>query len=263
MSRTKVLICSLYLLACLGAASASAADEIVTDRPDVSESSEVVGAGRFQIETSVASQQRDVGGLRQRVASTPTLLRWGVAKDWELRLESDGAMRLSQAGVAGHSTGAADISLGVKWHSQDADDDDGVPSVAWLLHADLPTGSAAFKGPGLRPSLRMVAEWELPGEWELGVMPGVFSARDDDGQRYLGGILALTLGRRFSPQWRGYVEVAAEQLAATRHGGNDISADAGLAWLLTPDLQLDASIAHGLTRLAAAKAWSLGLSLRF
>jgi hypothetical protein len=246
-----------------GLAPAWGAGEIVTDRPDVSESSEVVGAGRFQVETSVAFVRQDQGAAGQHRRTTPTLLRLGVAKDWELRLESDGLVRQTVDGMPGHTSGAADASLGIKWHAQDGDEDDSIPSIAWLLHADLPTGAVPFKGQGVRPSLRMVAEWEWPQGWSVGVMPGLFSARDDAGDHYIGGILAVTLGKEFSPHWRGYVEWAAEQVAGGRHGGNDISADAGVVWLLTPDLQLDASCARGLTRQAPRSVWALGLSIRF
>ena len=63
-----------------------------------------------------------------------------------------------------------------------------------LLHADLDSGSAAFRGTGhcgLAPGL----EWELAGDWSLGAMPGVFVDRNDDDRHYVGGIAAVTLGR--------------------------------------------------------------------
>jgi hypothetical protein len=62
----------------LGAALAGqvkAEDDIVTDRPDVSESSEVVGKGLLQVETSVVSLRDDLAGTRLHVLNTPTLLR--------------------------------------------------------------------------------------------------------------------------------------------------------------------------------------------
>ena len=53
------------------------------------------------------------------------------------------------------------------------------PTMAALVHADLPTGSDAFRGSGTRPSLRVVAEWAL-GDWGIGVMPGILYDRNGD-----------------------------------------------------------------------------------
>ena len=62
-------------------------DQIVTDRPDFVESSNVVGAGRFQIETSFALDRNKANGIKERTYSTPTLLRFGINDTIEARLE--------------------------------------------------------------------------------------------------------------------------------------------------------------------------------
>lgn len=255
------------LLALLGAAlvgPAMAGEEIITDRPDVSESSEVVGKGHYQVETSLVSQRDDVAGTRLHVVNTPTLLRIGIAEKFELRVETDGYTRLRADGAAPRrASGMADTALGIKWHMQDGDDDDFVPSVAWLLHADFATGARAFRGQGLRPSLRMVAEWELPQGWSVGAMPGVFSEKSESGERYTAGLLALVLGKEFNQQWRGFVEFSADQIASARHGGNVNSWDAGVAYLVNKDVQLDFSISRGISQSAADASWAVGLSARY
>jgi hypothetical protein len=252
------------LLAAVLVGPASAKDELVTDRPDVSESSEVVGKGRYQIETSVVSARDDAAGTRVRTLNTPTLLRIGIAEQFELRVESDGYTRLRADGAAPvRASGMADTALGIKWHMQDGDDDDWVPSVAWLLHADFATGARTFRGQGVRPSLRMVAEWELPQGWSVGAMPGVFGDRNEAGQRYTAGLLALVLGKDFTEQWRGFVELSADQLAPARHGGNVTSWDAGVAYVLNKDVQLDFSISRGISKSAVDSNWGVGLSVRY
>jgi hypothetical protein len=254
----------ILALAALGATSAHADDELVTDRPDVSESSEVVGPGRVQIETSVQSLSDRSAGGRARLTNTPTLLRVGVSEQLELRVETDGYSRLqADAAPPLRASGMADTSLGLKWHMQDGDEDDFVPSVAWLFDAEFASGAREFRGQGIRPTLRVVAEWELPNGWSVGAMPGVFSDSDEAGGRYTGGLLALVLGKEFTPRFRGFVEFAAEQLAASRHGGNVTSLDAGVAWVLTKDLQLDFSMSRGLSRTATDSTWAIGLSVRY
>ncbi|HAV36479.1 MAG TPA: transporter, partial [Massilia sp.] len=41
------------------------------------------------------------------------------------------------------------------------------------LDATLPTGSRALRGEGVRPSLRVVGSWDMPGDMQLSVMPGL------------------------------------------------------------------------------------------
>lgn len=258
----RALAAALFLCLAGGAAHADdGAGAIVTDRPDVSESSEVVGAGRFQIETSLEWARDGAGAAAVRERSFPTLLRIGLSKAWELRIETE--LQVRQRSALGSRSGTPDTAVGLKWHVQDGDDDDFVPSVAALLHADLPSGSAGFKGSGVRPSLRVVGEWELPGGWSVGAMPGIASLSDDNGQRYTAGSLAVTLGKEFNADWRGFVEWSLDQWASRRHGGTLHSADAGVAWLWSPNVQLDASVTRGISRGATDWRWGLGLSLRY
>jgi hypothetical protein len=153
------------------------AEGMVTDRPDFVEASEVVGPHRVQIEAGLDFDREDAAGVRKRGRSTPMLLRIGLGDRFELRVETDGALRQEQrdpaTGLRTRETGIADTALGVKWHRQDGDEGTGRPSTAWLLHVELPTGDREFRGPGWRPSLRYVAEWDLPDDVSIGVMPGV------------------------------------------------------------------------------------------
>lgn len=262
----KPLTAAAALLCCL--APAHAGDGISTDRPDFVESSQVVGKGRFQLETGLARERSDdAAGNRLRVDSTPTLLRLGVSETLELRIETDGHLRSrSEAPAASRVTrerGFADTSLGVKWHMQDGDEAAGRPAVAWLLHVDVDTGSAAFRGSGLRPSLRVVGEWELDGAMSVGAMGGVAVDRDPDSGRFAAGILAVTVGKSWTDRFRTFVELAGRQLAPSRHGGSVVSVDAGAAYLLSPTVQVDAVVSRGITHTSPDWEFGAGLSIRF
>lgn len=264
MVRTRVLLVLAAL--CAGAAPAQAAEEpIATDRPDFVESSDVVGKGRFQIETSVAYEKDEHDGVSDLLRSTPTLLRIGVSEDIELRFETDGALRLvsQEAGVTTRERGYADLAIGAKWHVQDGDEATGKPGIAWLLHIDADSGSSAFRGQGWRPSLRMVAEWDLPKGYALGVMPGVFAERDELGGHYVGGIFAVVVGKSFSDKARGFIEFSGQQFAAQRHGGQVLTADTGVAYLLTNSVQIDTAVSWGLNKNTPDFGWTVGLSARF
>jgi hypothetical protein len=254
----------LFGIAAVQAPAFAGDDAIVTDRPDFVESSNVVGKGRFQIETSVAVDRSNNALLRERTVSTPTLLRYGIGDTLELRLETDGrSVSRSQAmphGEVEREAGYADAALGVKWHVADAQGSR--PSLGLLLHADLPSGSRALRGHGVRPSLRVAAEWELPDDFSLGVMPGLARDTDDAGRHYVHGIFGIVLGKELTQSVRGFVEIAAPHVARAVHGGTQATFDVGAAWLLSDSLQLDSMLSRGLNRRTSDLSWTVGLSFK-
>jgi hypothetical protein len=135
--------------------------------------------------------------------------------------------------------------------------------MAWLVHLDGDTGSAPIRGQGWRPSLRFVAEWDLPNDLSVGVMPGVAASTNAAGKRFASGILAVTLGKAWTPAWRSYVELAGQQLASSANGGSVVTFDTGITYLVDDALQLDLSLARGLTHESPRFAWGLGASVRF
>jgi hypothetical protein len=261
---TQITRCAAALAASLLAAlsPAQAADDtIATDRPDFVESSNVVGKDRFQVETSLLLERDRSAAGRDRMFATPTLLRYGIGETFELRFETDGRLDASSTigSTRSSASGYGDASLGVKWHALDAAG--ALPSLGVLLHADLDSGSRAFRGQGVRPSLRVVGEWELPNDMSLGVMPGVGIDRDDTG-RYRHGILGVVVGKEISPRLRGFVEVAMPHIARSAHGGTQATLDIGGAYLLSDTVQLDAMFAHGLNSRTPDAAFTLGLSFK-
>ena len=258
-------VLSVLAAACI--APAHAADTISTDRPDFVESSDVVGRGHVQFEAGFTLERHEADGLKTRQRSTPMLLRLGFGDDVEFRVESDGFMRLRTTDLASGQSqterGVADTSLGVKWRTQEGDDKTGAPGTAWLFHVDIDSGSRAFRGQGLRPSLRYVAEWELPRDFSIGVMPGLVADKAEDGRRFTSGIFAVTLGKAWSPAWHSFVEIAGQQLARQRDGGKVVTFDIGGAWTVNDSLQVDIAASRGLTREAPDWQWGGGVSVRF
>jgi hypothetical protein len=256
-----VRLSSLLFAAACGlplAASAGDDDTISSDRPDFVESSQVVGKGRLQLETSLQWERDRAGGVTARTLTTPTLLRIGLGETTELRFETDG--RTIEHAGGGTTAGYADTSVGIKWHT--ADQNGAAPSLGWLLHADLPSGSSALRGSGVRPSLRVAAEWELANGFGVGIMPGVGTDNDERGARRGYGILAATVGHDITERLHGFVELAAPRIARANRGGTQAVFDAGVTWLVTNDLQLDASVSRGLNGRTPDLGVGLGLSVR-
>jgi hypothetical protein len=239
-------------------------EPINADRPDFVESSEVVGKGRFQVETSFLVERERSAEERQRTWSMPTMLRFGLNDAFELRIESDGRTvqhtRDKESGERSTLAGYADTSVGFLWHAQDGE---GMrPSVGVIVDAELPSGSRGLRGVGVRPSLRVVGEWELPGEMELGVMPGIAVERQEDTGRYTYGLFGVVLEKEFNRRLRGFAEVAMPQIASSRHGGTQASAGIGAAYLLSNDCQIDTMFSRGLNHRTPYASWTVGLSFR-
>jgi hypothetical protein len=223
-----------FLICALAATSGSvhALEVIDTDGPDFVESSEVVAPGHFQVEVDFTSASDSRASPGPATLSTPTLLKYGIARNLEIRLAPGGYM--VQNGVSGWG----DTALGVKWHAQDRDTAQSAPAVSWILHVEAPSGVQPFRGHALRPSLRSVITWELPHDLALGLMPGIKSDTGDDGHRYTSLIFGAVLNKRLGEVTRVFVELAAPQVASSSDGGVVASWDVGAACLLSADLQL-------------------------
>jgi len=252
------ILCSVFA-ACLP--TPASADPISTDRPDFVESSLTVGTGTFQIETSVAMERRDGVDDRPQTLATPTLLRLGFSENWEARLETDGLLLQRSDASTPQADGIGDIALGVKYHVPSPGPADA--SLAVLFHVDLPSGSRAFRASGVGTSLRGVAEWELPHDCSLGLMPGLALNEDDAGNRYVSGIFGITVAHAWTPQFRSFVELASEELGSAGHGDTQFSFDTGLVWLINDNLQLDTAAYAGLNRSTPDITLAIGLSARW
>ena len=94
-------------------------------------------------------------------------------------------------------------------------------------------------------------------------MAGVFVDRNDADQRYTAALASASLSIPLGENLHGFAEIAGQQLASSRNGGNVVTAGTGLAWQLTNDAQLDAAVFRGLNHNTPDWAWTVGLSLRF
>ena len=246
--RVAALSCTCAALALPGAVRAG----------PVAEASDVVGRGRAEFELG-RSTESDRG---TRTGSTPLQLKLGVLDALELRLASEGAITVHDQGAT--ERGFADASLGFKWRLREAGDGGPMPGLAVLASVDADTGSAAFRGQGWRPSLRLYADWQLPGDLLLAVAPGVAWDRDDSGRRFAAGSVALAMtAMDVVPGWHGFVELAADRLASKRYGGRLVTFGFGVVWEVNDLLQLELQTARGRNDRTPARQSTLMAVLRF
>jgi hypothetical protein len=249
----------------LGAAQAAEQGQLSTDRPDFLSAPDVVGKGRFQVELGAQVERDDSRGIRTRTVTTPTLLRFGVADTLELRLETEGHVRqretLLATQVTDHERGWADTTLGIKWNSQKGTA--GAPSIGWILEAELPSGSRAFRGRGIRPAVIGLAQLDLRGDMQISGNAGVKYDSDENGDRFTAALLGGGVRKTLTERFKVMGEVVAQQIARKKHGGNIVIADVAVAYLLTPSVQLDALIGRGLTSDSPKYVFTTGVSARF
>ena len=142
------------------------AGELVTDRPDQTESSVLVAPGYVQIETGVAFT--DEGRESRGYEVMGTLIRAGLTKRLELRLGFGGWVReLEEPG----NSGLADTELGLKlylWEERGLR-----PEAALLGHVSLPSGEEGHSTERPDPSFRLAFSHTLSERVGLGYNIGV------------------------------------------------------------------------------------------
>jgi len=230
---------------------------IAPDQPGYAFSSQTVGAGRFEFETSL---ERDVDGGDYRAWLAPTLLRYGLTDNLEARLASS-TYTLYDGQFGTHAAGWNDVNLGVKYHLPSSGQN-GAPSIGFLLNAAVPSGSHVFRGSGVRPALAMSAEWSLPQNYSLALAPGLVYDNAGNG-RYVGGLFAVALGKDIGQAAHVFVELAAPRIAPRSDGGTSYSFDVGYTYRLAPNTQVDVGANFGLNKQTPDVQMAFGFSQRW
>lgn len=220
----------LFLLA--SPAFAQDADLINPDRPGIADGSAVVGPGIFQLE---AGLERDHGSDGRSIA-TPLLLRYGLSKAFEMRVEGNGYIHANGA------NGFAPVSIGMKYHFNDA------PSLGVIARIFVPSGTGAQRSHETSADVRLAADINIGEKWSLNPNIGVASQDDGDG-RFTSGLAAFTVQYNISDHANVFVD-GAVQSPEQRGGSSSLIVDAGGALIVGRNTQLDASVgwgAHGTT----------------
>jgi hypothetical protein len=236
--------------------SAAAADQcpqkdgpIVTDRPDVTNSSIVVPQGSFQSENGINFSQRDgdheFDGANSR-------LRWGIAPCLEVLVD----LPTYFAPVSGQlSSGFTNVMPAIKWQISPVP---GKIDLSATLGAGLPTGTKAIAGPGVQPYVQFPWSWELGGGWGISGMFTNFIVPADPTNK-LTTETTFVLEREFAERAFLFTEyVGCYRL----HGGPCYLLNSGGGYRITPTRQIDFHIGIGLNDNAPAYIFGIGYSFR-
>jgi len=230
--------------------------DLVTDRPDFTESSVVVGKGFWQLETG-AAYVGDADGARA-FAAPQALLRLGLTNRFELRLGASGFLAERPTIGAEQTVGGSDFEVGAKLTLLD-EDRHGV-ALALIPIVSLPVGSEAFSSGGVDPTLKITWARELPNGFGLSGNVNVMS-QSEEHMHLTREAWSVSVGHDLVLGWGGYAEV---------YGFSSLERDGKAAWTFNggltrgigSDRQFDVTVGRGLT--VAAPDWfvSAGFSLR-
>ena len=212
-----------------------AADDLINaDRPGIADSSVVVNPGTLQAELGL---ERDV---HPDLITTPLLLRYGLTKEFELRFETSG-----WAHIDGHD-GLMPMSIGAKYHFFDK------PSLALIGRIFPPSGSGIFRSHETAADLRLAVDKDLNEQWSVEGNAGIAHG---DGNNV--ATAAATLQYNLSPKVNVFIDGGATSSPSS------LILDAGAAWIVGNDLQLDVSVGWGAHGDAPDRFVAAGIARRF
>lgn len=221
-------------------------DLINPDRPGIADGSKVIAQGQFQLETGLQYERHDVDFV-----FVPALVRVGALKRLEFRAEGNTLTH------ANGQTGFAPISLGAKVALVQSDDG---PTLGVIVRGFLASGTSQFKDKHFTSDIRVAAD--IPLGQKCSLNPNAGAARyEDNGQIYTAGIFAMTVGFQPSDRLNPFIDIAYQSST----GAGTVAAvtlDAGIAWIIGDDIQLDVSVGQGLNGDAARPFVAGGFSIR-
>ena len=242
-------------------------DLINPDRPGIADGSAVIGPRRFQIETAYQNEFRKDAGNTERRIFVPTLLRFGVSSQWEARIESNTYTFacVTSPGVGAMKTvGMSPLSFGFKYHFQDQTAVRKRASLGTIFRLFPASGSSDFRADHMTGDLRLAADWDFTPNLSLNPNIGGAVYEDGQGHAFTAGLFALTLNyfnraRTINP----FVDMGF-QGPEERYGKSSLTFDAGVAFIIGHNIQLDLSAGTGtLGRTPPHPFIAAGISARF
>lgn len=215
------------------------AQQIVTDRPDQTESSLVVPKGAFQIESGVQANYDDNFDLNKATFLLPTnLLRIGLHHAFELRVVSQ-LERISNPSINADFSGISDLQIGTKIQLLRAEERN--IEMAILSHLVLPTGSQGFRGDGIGTINKLAISHTLHDRLGVGYNLGYNYLQEGNGDL----TYSVALGYSLNEEIGVYIEPFGELSNLQTH---QMFADGGATYLLKENVQFDFSFGTGITR---------------
>lgn len=256
-------------------------DDIETDRPDQTETSNTVPRGFLQVENGF-TYERDVWTnedtynplitpLRKNIYEFYTpgiLIRYGVSKIFELRLSGELTSILTTQIVDEHTISSSPKQSSWDWGFSSItlatkiklfDEKKARPETAFIFGLAIPFDTKSiFQTEYVSPSFRFSCSHTLSKRFSLGYNLGGEWENNKDNSTST-GIYTLTVGVDIINKLGGYVELYG---FLTQDEKPDHRFDAGFTYLIRKNIPLDVSGGVGITEVSPDYFIGAGLSFR-
>lgn len=256
-----------FLAALMCPCEVDGARDFSTDRPDATESPFTLEPGRMQLEASAASWLRERHSPERNGTTVeirnllPLNLRIGLSTQWELQVVIDGHLDVKAEnrpmGIRLRQRGIGDITLRAKrnlWGN-----DGGRTAFGVMPFIKLPTASDGLGNDFIEGGIIFPFAMEIGERMSFGAMTELDLLRNAQDRNDAIWINTVTFGRDLTDRLGAFVELTFE----TGDGKPALGLNTGLTLMVNDDLQLDASVAIGMTRAAPDLVVSIGFSQRF
>lgn len=245
--------------------------EMSTDRPDLTESPYTVDAGHFQFETDLWNYSYDRhnsarADTRDEASSFATInAKAGLLNNLDLQLIIPTYNRVRShdlsTGTVTRNEGFGDLTLRMKYNLWG--NDGGKTAFGVMPFVKLPTAATGLGNNSVEGGLILPLAVELPDGWSMGTMLEVDILHDGVGNGHHADFInTITFGHDIVGKLAGYVEFFSA-LSTEAAAPWMATANAGLTYGLTENVQLDAGVNFGVTRSAPDINPVVGLSWRF
>jgi hypothetical protein len=255
MKGNKVFFSAMIALMSLAKPAHAQKPELVTDRPDQSNTPLLVPKGALQIETGFLAEQANSAAFRQtNYTYNSSLLKYGINENFEFRFNTvyEGTRTIKSDVV--NTSGMGPMSVGMKIKLAEAS---GVwPQAAVITNINLKTGSNEFAPSYTATDITLSCAHTLTDRLSLTYNTGVKWNGDSPEATFL---YTLSFGYAFNSKLAVFGE--SYGFFPEAHIA-DHRLDAGLTYKIAPMVQYDISSGLGLSKNSPNYFISTGLTLR-
>tara|TARA_B100001564_G_scaffold341268_1_gene335702 strand:- start:92 stop:802 length:711 start_codon:yes stop_codon:yes gene_type:complete len=215
----------LFTLILISTSFSSLFSQLITDRPDQTESSVVLPQGHIQIETGIS--------LEDSQSDINTLFRIGIVNGVEMRINSNYLINDDISSLKKSSF--SDFEIGAKFRIMEKDNK--ITKIGFLTHLSIPTAPEIFSYNEYGLLSRLLVSHDLKNDSQIGYNIGYNKYDNYNGQ------FVYTLAYGVS---LGSFGVFFELFGDDSSNNSNLNFDSGITYLIDNDKQLDLSIGRGL-----------------
>jgi len=220
-------------------------EPLITDRPDQTESPNVVSKGYIQIETGAAYEAFKNNNIKIETTTYNTsLVRFGLLNNLELRLGWDfveNKTEIYNNPISNINSGFSPLMLGIKISV--SKENNWLPEIGLLGHIYLPfTAGSDYKPDSTGVDFRFAFAHTLSKNSSLSYNIGAAWGNDSPEASY---VYTIAFGQSITSKLGAYAELYGD--LPENNKANHLW-DAGLTYLINNNVQLDATVGSSITK---------------